>query len=61
MTSGLRIGAAAMTSRGFKEAEFEKVINWIVDVLDHDDEEYAKEVRKEVVQLTRQFPAEAQI
>lgn len=61
VTSGLRIGAAAMTSRGFKEAEFEKVINWIVDVLDHDDEEYAKEVRKEVVQLTRQFPAEAQI
>ena len=57
VTSGLRIGAAAMTSRGFKEAEFEKVINWIVDVLDHDDEEYAKEV----VQLTRQFPAEAQI
>lgn len=61
VTSGLRIGAAAMTSRGFKEAEFEKVINWIVDVLDHDDEEYAKEVRQEVVQLTRQFPAEAQI
>ncbi len=61
VTSGLRIGAAAMTSRGFKEAEFEKVINWIVDVLDHDDEEYAKEVRKDVVQLTRQFPAEAQI
>lgn len=61
VTSGLRIGAAAMTSRGFKEAEFEKVINWIVDVLDHDDEEYAKEVSKEVVQLTRQFPAEAQI
>lgn len=61
VTSGLRIGAAAMTSRGFKEAEFEKVINWIVDVLDHDDEEYAKEVREEVVQLTRQFPAEAQI
>lgn len=61
VTSGLRIGAAAMTSRGFKESEFEKVINWIVDVLDHDDEEYAKEVRKEVVQLTRQFPAEAQI
>lgn len=61
VTSGLRIGAAAMTSRGFKEAEFEKVINWIVDVLDHDDEEYARKVRKEVVQLTRQFPAEAQI
>lgn len=61
VTSGLRIGAAAMTSRGFKEAEFEKVTNWIVDVLDHDDEEYAKSIRKEVVELTHQFPAEAQI
>lgn len=61
VTSGLRIGAAAMTSRGFKEAEFEKVTNWIVDVLDHDDEEYAKSIRKEVVELTYQFPAEAQI
>ena len=61
VTSGLRIGAAAMTSRGFKEAEFEKVIHWIVDVLDHDDEDYAKRVREDVVALTRQFPAEAQI
>ena len=61
VTSGLRIGAAAMTSRGFKEAEFEKVTQWIVDVLNHDDEEYAKSIRKEVVALTHQFPAEAQI
>lgn len=61
VTSGLRIGAAAMTSRGFKEAEFENVIHWIVDVLDHDDEDYAKRVREDVVALTRQFPAEAQI
>lgn len=61
VTSGLRIGAAAMTSRGFKEAEFEKVTQWIIDVLNHDDEEYAKSIRKEVVALTHQFPAEAQI
>ncbi len=61
VTSGLRIGAAAMTSRGFKEAEFEKVTQWIIDVLNHDDEEYAKAIRKEVVALTHQFPAEAQI
>lgn len=61
VTSGLRIGAAAMTSRGFKEAEFEKVTQWIIDVLNHDDEEYAKGIRKEVVALTHQFPAEAQI
>lgn len=61
VTSGLRIGAQAMTSRGFKEKEFEQVIGWIIDVLNHDDEEYAKSVHEEVVKLTRQFPAEAQI
>ncbi len=61
VTSGIRLGAAAMTSRGFKDAEFEKVGHWIVDVLNHDDEEYARSVREQVVQLTRQFPTEAQI
>ena len=30
VTSGIRIGSAAMTSRGFKEAEFEKVTDWII-------------------------------
>lgn len=58
-TSGIRLGSAAMTSRGFKEKEFEQVACWIVQVLKADDEETAHEVRKEVVKLTRQYPSEA--
>lgn len=58
-TSGIRLGSAAMTSRGFKEKEFEQVARWIVQVLKADDEETAHEVRKEVVALTRQYPSEA--
>lgn len=59
ITSGIRIGAAAMTSRGFKEAEFEKVTQWMVDVLNHDDEAYAEKIREEVIALTSKFPTEA--
>lgn len=58
-TSGIRLGSAAMTSRGFKEKEFEQVARWIVQVLKADDEETAHQVREEVVQLTRQYPSEA--
>lgn len=60
ITSGIRIGAAAMTSRGFKEEEFEQVTKWMVDVLDKDDEDYAAKIREEVIALTSQFPTEAQ-
>ncbi|MGI6512313.1 MAG: serine hydroxymethyltransferase [Catenisphaera adipataccumulans] len=59
VTSGVRLGTAAMTSRGFKDAEFEQVGHWIVDVLKHDDEDHAAAVKADVVKLTRQFPAEA--
>ena len=59
VTSGIRLGAAAMTSRGFKEAEFEKVTSWMIDVLKRDDEEYAKFLKSEVVLLTSKFRAEA--
>lgn len=59
VTSGIRLGAAAMTSRGFKEAEFEKVTSWMVDVLKRDDEEYAKSLKSEVVLLTSKFNVEA--
>lgn len=59
ITSGIRLGSAAMTSRGFKEDEFRKVAEWIVRVLKAGDEETAREVKEEVVELTRQFPTEA--
>ena len=57
VTSGIRIGTAAMTTRGFKENEFRKVALWISRVLKNaEDEAVREEVRKEVRALTVQFP-----
>lgn len=61
VTSGIRLGTAAMTSRGFKEAEFEQVGDWIVDVLTNGTTEHAQAVRDDVQALTARFPVEAQI
>lgn len=56
-TSGIRIGTAAMTTRGFKETEFEKVGKWISRVLKNiDDETVIEEVRNEVHDLTKNYP-----
>ena len=61
ITSGIRLGSAAMTSRGFKEPEFEKVADWIIRVLSSDSEEVAHRVKEEVRKLTILFPVEAEI
>jgi len=57
VTSGIRLGSPAMTTRGFKEAEARQVGNFIADVLDnpHDLDNIAK-VRAEVAELTKRFP-----
>ncbi|QGS52056.1 serine hydroxymethyltransferase [Spiroplasma tabanidicola] len=52
-TSGLRLGTAAMTTRGFKEKEFEQVGRIIVDALNNKDLESLK---KEVKTLCDNFP-----
>jgi glycine hydroxymethyltransferase len=60
VTSGLRLGTPAVTTRGFKEAEVRKLSNWIADVLDaHGDESVIARVRGEVLTLCRQFPVYA--
>jgi glycine hydroxymethyltransferase len=57
VTSGLRIGTPAVTTRGFKEPEVEQLSNWIADVLDHmGDESVVERVRGEVMALCRRFP-----
>lgn len=57
VTSGIRLGSAAMTTRGFKEAEFKQVALWISRVLKNpEDEALIKTVRDEVRALTIQFP-----
>ena len=57
VTSGIRLGSPAMTTRGFKEAEARQVGNFIADVLDNptDPENIAK-VRAHVSELTKRFP-----
>ena len=58
-TSGIRLGTAAMTTKGFKEEEFRKVGQWIALALKHkDDEEIKKKLRKQVISLTDQYPFE---
>lgn len=57
VTSGIRLGTPAMTTRGFKEAEIEQTANLIADVLDNpDDEANISAVRKKVLALTSKFP-----
>jgi glycine hydroxymethyltransferase len=60
ISSGLRIGTPAMTTRGFKEPEARQLSNWIADILDHmGDESAVDRVRGEVVALCRRFPVYA--
>ncbi len=57
VTSGIRLGSPAMTSRGFKEADFVKVGHWIHAALsNHEDEAKLKEIENEVKSFTKEFP-----
>jgi glycine hydroxymethyltransferase len=57
VTSGIRIGTPAMTTRGFTEIEAERVAHLIADVLDAPtDEAVLKKARKEVAELCAKFP-----
>jgi glycine hydroxymethyltransferase len=57
ISSGLRIGTPAVTTRGFKEPEIQQLTNWIADVLDHmGDESAVERARAEVVKICRRFP-----
>ena len=57
VTSGIRLGSPAMTTRGFKEAEATKVGNLIADVLDNPhDAANIERVKAEVKKLTAAFP-----
>jgi glycine hydroxymethyltransferase len=57
VTSGIRIGTPALTTRGMKEEEMKRIGNWIAEVLTHpDDPELRKNIRGEVQELVDQFP-----
>ena len=59
ITSGIRLGTAAMTTRGFKEDEFRQVGKWIAEVLKNkDDADLKEKIRNEVIALTDRYPFE---
>ena len=57
VTSGLRIGSPAVTTRGFKEAEVAELTGWLCDVLDNiEDKPVIAQVKQKVVELCSRFP-----
>ena len=57
VTSGMRLGTAAMTTRGLKEADMERIVDLIDTVLArHDDESYLSGVKGEVNRWMEDFP-----
>ena len=57
VTSGLRIGTPAVTTRGFKEAECRDLAGWMCDILDNlEDEAVNTRVRKQVEAVCARFP-----
>ncbi|HEY7638271.1 MAG TPA: serine hydroxymethyltransferase [Steroidobacteraceae bacterium] len=60
VTSGLRIGTPASTTRGFREAEVLELANWIADVLDENlSDAVVAKVRGKVTEICRRFPVYA--
>jgi glycine hydroxymethyltransferase len=60
VTSGLRLGTPAATTRGFKEKEITMLSNWLADVLDNiHDETNISRVQTQVLLLCREFPVYA--
>lgn len=57
VTSGIRIGTPAMTTRGFKEGRARDLSNWMCDVLDDiTDEKTIAKVRNKVLELCEHYP-----
>ena len=57
VTSGIRIGTPAITTRGFKEKETIQISNWISSIInDFDNKELQKNIKEEVHNLTNNFP-----
>lgn len=57
ITSGLRLGTPAITTRGFKQHEAQLLANWVCDVLDnHQSADTIQRVKTNVLALCQQFP-----
>lgn len=57
VTSGLRLGTPAVTTRGFQEPEIVRLSHWIADILDHmGDEAVVSRIKSDVLALCRDLP-----
>lgn len=57
ITSGIRVGTPAVTTRGFREAECRDLAGWMCDVIDHlKDGTVRSAVREKVLAICRRFP-----
>jgi glycine hydroxymethyltransferase len=57
VTSGIRIGSPAITTRGFKETEAEQLANWIADLLENaQDAKAIEQVKQNVLKICAKFP-----
>ena len=57
VTSGIRVGSPAITTRGFKEAECVELVNWMCDVMDDlENQEVIDRVKQQVLDLCKRFP-----
>ena len=57
VTSGVRLGTPAVTTRGFKEKEVALLSNWICDVVENiNDESKMSEIKRGVLNLTSEYP-----
>jgi len=62
VTSGIRIGSPAVTTRGFGEAEVTSLANWMCDILDDiNNEALIASVREKVLDLCQRFPVYRQL
>ena len=57
VTSGIRLGTAAVTTRGFGKAEIETLSNWICDIaLDLENTQQINAIKEQVVTMCKRFP-----
>ncbi|MBT7670542.1 MAG: serine hydroxymethyltransferase, partial [Bdellovibrionales bacterium] len=57
ITSGIRMGTPAITTRGFREEQMDILANWIIKVLkDPESESNLEQIKSEVQELCRQYP-----
>lgn len=55
--SGIRVGVQAITSRGMKEAEIKKIVEWMDEIIiNHENAKKLAEIRKEVVKFCKKYP-----